>query len=331
MSEIASSYPYAAAKIKVLENKLITKDKLNRIIESKDFDTALHVLQELGYGNISSRHQSFELMIQHELDETDKLLLAISPSDVFIKIMRTDKDYYNLKILIKLLVLDKSLEDTELSPGNISIDTLRRAISENNYHELTDRMKEALLYIDKRFATATDVSIIGIALDRAYAKEISALVKQMNNELVTQYFESYFDFSNIIAFMRVRVSGHRKESFDDAHLHGGRIEKRTFSEAFELPDESVFNAVVRREFAEVLAPAFNDYLKTKSLYMMEKAKDDYLLALIKKHRHDMFGIAPLMCYYIAKQREAAAVRMVMTAKQGGIDNEVVTKRLKELY
>jgi hypothetical protein len=38
-----------------------------------------------------------------------------------------------------------------------------------------------------------------------------------------------------------------------------------------------------------------------------------------------------MGYYVAKQREAAAIRMVMTAKQGGIDADVVTKRLKELY
>jgi vacuolar-type H+-ATPase subunit C/Vma6 len=52
---------------------------------------------------------------------------------------------------------------------------------------------------------------------------------------------------------------------------------------------------------------------------------------VKQERHDMFGIAPLMSYFIAKQREAAAVRMVMTAKQGGIDNDVVTERLKELY
>jgi V/A-type H+-transporting ATPase subunit C len=65
--------------------------------------------------------------------------------------------------------------------------------------------------------------------------------------------------------------------------------------------------------------------------MLEKKRDDYLLALIKEQRHDMFGIGPLLGYYVAKQREAAAVRMVMTAKQGGIDADVVTKRLKDLY
>jgi V/A-type H+-transporting ATPase subunit C len=65
--------------------------------------------------------------------------------------------------------------------------------------------------------------------------------------------------------------------------------------------------------------------------MLEKARDDYMLSLLEKQRNDMFGIGPLMGYYIAKQREAAAVRMVMTAKLGGISAETVTERIKELY
>jgi hypothetical protein len=53
--------------------------------------------------------------------------------------MRAEKDYYNLKVLIKLLVLDKSLEDVEFSPGNINVETLKRAIAENNYYELSEQ------------------------------------------------------------------------------------------------------------------------------------------------------------------------------------------------
>ncbi len=331
MSEITSSYPFASSRIKAMETRLITREKLNRVIEAKDFEAAMRVLQELGFGQIMSGKVSFEQLISKELNEMDELLIAISPNDVFTKIMRADKDYHNLKVLIKLFMLDKSLDDADLSPGNISTEILKHAITENSYSDLTEKMKEALQYIDKQFAVAADVSIIGVALDRAYAKEIEILLPQMNDTLVTEYFSAYFDMANIIVFMRVRSSGHSKESFDNAYLRCGNIEKRVFSDAFELADESIFGTVVKGAFATALSPAFNEYHKTKSLYMMEKAKDYYLLSLLKRSRHDMFGIAPLMCYYIAKQREAAAVRMVMTAKQGGIDTEVVTKRLKELY
>lgn len=328
MSEIQSSYPFASARVKALEPRLITKEKLNRLIESRDFETAMRQLNEFGYGQSAA---DFEAMISKELEETDALLFALSPSDVFTRIVRVDRDYYNLKVIIKLLMRDLSLDSVPLVSGNISVETLRRAITENNYYELPENMTDALRYIDRQFAIAADPSVIGVALDRAYAKEVRDLVTQMKNELITTYFTVYFDLSNIIALLRVRAAGATRETFERAFLKGGRIEKRTLLDAFDVPDESVLSAAGKGGYASILSDAFEDYQKTGSLYMLEKKRDDYLLSLIREQRHDMFGIGPLFGYYIAKHREAEAIRMVMTAKQGGIDADVVTKRLKELY
>jgi V/A-type H+-transporting ATPase subunit C len=333
MSESNSSYPYASARVKAIESKLITKEKLNRLVEAKDYEAAMRQLAEFGYGQSAGAigSGSFETLIQKELEETDTLLEALSPSDVFTRIMRAERDYFNLKVLIKLLMQDKPLDSFAMNPGNIPVDTLRRAISENNYYDLPATMKEALQYIDRQFTIAADASIIGIALDRAYAKEIEALLPQMGNPLITAYFTALFDISNIIALMRVRAANLPKESFERVFVHGGSIDKRTLSEAFDLPEESLSGAVAKGDYSSVLSAAFEDYAKSGSLYMMEKSRDDYLLSMLREQRHDMFGIGPLMGYYIAKQREAAAVRLVMTAKLGGVDMEVASYRLKELY
>ncbi len=332
MAETNSSYPFASARVKAIENRLITKEKLNRLIESRDYDAAMRQLAEFGYGQSAGAvgSGSFETLISKEISETDALLEALSPSDVFTRIMRAEKDYYNIKVLIKLLMQDKPLDSVELVPGNLAVDTLRRSITENNYYDLPETMKEALQYIDRQFTVAADASIIGIAMDRAYAKEIDALVKKMDNPLVSTYFEAFFDITNIIALMRVRAAGLPRESFERTCVHGGTIDKRTLSDAFDLSDESVPSAVAKGVYSSVLSAAFDDYMKTGSLYMMEKSRDDYLLSLLREQRHDMFGIGPLMGYYIAKQREAAAIRLVMTAKLGGIDSEVATRRLKDL-
>lgn len=328
MSETQSSYPFASANVKALEPRLITKEKLSRLIEAKDYETAMRQLTELGYGQSAP---DVEAMIQKELEATDALLLALSPNDVFTHIVRADRDYYNLKVIIKLLMRDQSIDSVVLAPGNISVESLRRAISENNYFELPPNMTDALNYIDKQFTVASDPSIIGVALDRAYAKEVRDLVAEMNDPLVTQYYTAYFDLSNIIALLRVRAADAPKETFERAFLKGGLIDKRTLMDAFDVSDDSFLSAAAKGDYSAILAHAFEDYQKTGSLYMLEKTRDDYLLSLLEKHRHDMFGIGPLMGYYVAKQREAAAVRMVMTAKQGGIDADVVAKRLKELY
>ena len=332
MAETNSSYPFASARVKAIENKLITKEKLNRLIESRDYDAAMRQLAEFGYGQSAGAagSGSFEALIVRELAETDALLEALSPSDVFTRIMRAEKDYYNIKVLIKLLMQDKPLDSVTLVPGNLSEDTLRRAITENNYYDLPEAMKEALQYIDRQFTVAADASIIGLAMDRAYAKEVSALVSEMRNPLVSDYFTAFFDMTNIIALMRIRAAGLPKESFERACVQGGSIDKRTLSDAFELSVESIPSAVAKGVYSTVLSAAFDDFMKTGSLYAMEKSRDDYLMSLLREQKHDMFGIGPLMGYYIAKQREAAAVRLVMTAKLGGIDSDVVTHRLKDL-
>jgi V/A-type H+-transporting ATPase subunit C len=329
MSETNSSYPYASARIKAIEPRLITQDKLGRITESKDVEGAVHVLAEMGYGQPAPAGASFELLIQNELAAADELLTAVSPSDIFTRIMRAPKDYHNLKVLIKLFMQGKDFDSAKLFPGNISTDTLKRAINDNNYYDLPETMKEALRAIDKQFAAAPDVSVVGVYLDVAYSKEAASLVDKMDDPLVSKYFTAFFDISNITAFMRTRAF-YGKESFEKAYLEGGAIDRRTFADAFELSDDNALAAVVRGDYARILSGAIEDYHRTKSLYMMEKAKDDYLLSLLKEHRYDMFGIGPLMCYYIAKQREAEAVRAVMTAKQGGIDQKVALRRLKDL-
>lgn len=331
MSEITSSYPYASARVKALEGRLITRDRIARVIEAKDADAAMRALGEIGYGQPAPAGASFEQLIGKELAETDALLGAISPSEVFTRIMRTERDFHNLKVLIKLLMQDKPLDSVPLTPGNIPVETLRSAISENNYRDLPDTMTAGLHYIDRRFAVAEDASIIGLALDRAYAKEIRGLLKEMNNPLVTEYFQTFFDISNFIALMRVRKSDYGREAFERVFVKGGTIDRSIFAKAFDAAEENVLASALPSDYRRAMAAAFTEYLKTGSLYMLEKARDDYLLALLQKERNDMFGIGPLMGYYIAKQREAAAVRMVMTAKLGGISAETVTERLKELY
>lgn len=330
MSQASSSYPFASARVKVLEQRLITKEKLARLIEADDYNAAMRLLAELGYGHGISA-ADFELLITKELAETDALLAALSPNDIFTHIMRLERDYQNLKVIIKLLLRDGSLTNVSLMSGNINIDALSRAITDNNYFDLPGPMKEALSYIDSQFAVASDASIVGVALDRAFAKDITQLTEKLGDPLVSEYFTAFFDLTNIIALLRVRAAKADKASFERAYLHGGIISKRTLSDAFETADEGFLSSAAKGVYADILADAFADYQKSGSLYMLEKARDDYLLGLLRKNRFDMFGVGPLMGYYLAKQREAAAVRMVMTAKQGGIEPDIISKRLKQLY
>mgnify|MGYP000845338050 FL=1 len=65
--------------------------------------------------------------------------------------------------------------------------------------------------------------------------------------------------------------------------------------------------------------------------MLEKARDDYLLSLVNGHRHDVMTIFPVVGYYLARDREAKAVRLIITVKRNGLDDNLISERLRELY
>ena len=42
-------------------------------------------------------------------------------------------------------------------------------------------------------------------------------------------------------------------------------------------------------------------------------------------------IFPIVGYYLARDREAKAVRLILTVKRNGLDDAIIAERLRELY
>ena len=86
--------------------------------------------------------------------------------------------------------------------------------------------------------------------------------------------------------------------------------------------------------AAVLALAIypeQTYAQTGKMSLLEKEADDYVMELFRKHRYEIFTIAPMIGYLLAKEREAQAVRILMVAKENGLPIDMVKERLREQY
>ena len=67
------------------------------------------------------------------------------------------------------------------------------------------------------------------------------------------------------------------------------------------------------------------------MVLFEKVADDILLDVFRKERNDMFSVAPIAGYYLAKCTELKVVNTVVSAIKNGIDKKLLAKRLRELY
>ncbi|MDE6550919.1 MAG: V-type ATPase subunit, partial [Clostridia bacterium] len=64
---------------------------------------------------------------------------------------------------------------------------------------------------------------------------------------------------------------------------------------------------------------------------LEACKDNAQLRIFKQDRYDMFSVAPVAGYYIAKKTELKAVRMIAVLLKINADKSLIKERLREFY
>ena len=53
--------------------------------------------------------------------------------------------------------------------------------------------------------------------------------------------------------------------------------------------------------------------------------------MTKKAKYVFFGFEPIAAYYYAKKAELKTLRVILFAKQAGLDEETIRERVRTLY
>ncbi len=328
-----NSYPFASIIIKSKEIRLIKGDDIAKLLASENAREAADLLIEWGYGSGEIESPAgYEKLISREMDETYKLIHKISPEPEITDLFFLRHDYHNLKVIMKSDLTGMGANERNLMPGGtFGISALFTAVQENKYGGLTDGMRSALIAIEKAFAVEEDISLVGVILDRAWAMEVAARIKDKDKRsFVRRYFGMFFDMENILTLLRSRDAGLSRDLFLGALLPEGEISRSTLDKAYDLPGEELKGMFARGRHAGGIAAGLDEYLATGSLKLIEKYRDDVLLKTAGEDKNNLFSIAPIVYYLIRKEREAKAVRMVMTAKLNDIEKDWMRKILVEV-
>ena len=329
------SYPYSSAVISARQQSLLTRDVILSAGASETADSAMMSLKEKGYAKGSTELENpyeFESIIEHELAQTFQFLRKASPDEPLIALFLLKYDYLNVKVLLKLNLLGVEFSEKNMTRyGTIPFERLKESISDQYYGRLPEEMAQAMRWLDRTFSMHEDATLIGLKMDQAYAKHAARLLKAIKVTVVQEYFAAYFDFTNIIAVLRLRNAGYTSDILEDVLLDGGRFIRSDLIKLFEDKSDGAFQYFLRFGYEKYLSGAFEAYMNGEGLFAVEKARDDYLLRLLKKDRYDVFAPSKALGYLIAKEREAAAVRLLMVSVLNHISTDELDRRLKDLY
>ena len=299
------SYPFANIRIKVREKSLLSRAE-------------------------DTKPSSFEKCISAELRNVYSFIWEITPEPEVTNLFFLQLDYHNLKAILKSDALGVGAAQNMLvNNGTIDPTAMFEAVKEKRYDFFPPEMEAALTEIDRRFAVKVDVSLIGLLLDGAYARQIERELKDVKEEFVHRYFRALFDFINVSALIRLKRLDAGRELMERTLLPGGDLSFDYLREAYELSMEEMLNLLEKSVYQKEMTPGLEHFRQTGSFAVLIKARNDYLIRLCLTYRKDMFSIAPVLCYLVGKMRETQAVRMAMLAKLNNISGREIAEILPE--
>jgi V/A-type H+-transporting ATPase subunit C len=290
---------------------------------------AMRALSDVRYGSLSDATEAdIERMIEREMTDAMQEVKELSPNTAITDLFLLRADVQNLKVLIKARLLNQS--ETAFTPGGLyDRETLTAFVKDKQYDVLPEMIRDALNALEKHLEIRVEPQAISVTLDRAYLRH--ALKQSEKHPVFSQYFRSLADFDNVLTFLRLRAMGASIETLDDVILPEGGVKYRDLYNAYELSFDSLNKVLGESVCREPLLAGLNAMLRTGNIAELEKARDNYLVSLLSAHKYESETIYPIIGYYLAKEREGRAVRLIITGKRNGLADTVIRERLVKLY
>jgi V/A-type H+-transporting ATPase subunit C len=322
------SYAYACARLSALNKRLLEPQAVQRMAEGSLSD-AMRALSDVRYGNLSDATEAdTERMIEREMTEAMQEVREISPNPKITDLFLLRADVQNLKVLIKARLLNQP--EPVFTPGGLyEKEVLTEMVQTRQYQALPPVFAEALNKLEKQLEVRVEPRNISITLDRAYLAH--ALKETEHQPVFSHYFKSQADFDNVLTFLRLRAMGASIETLDEVILPEGGVKYVDLYGAYELSFDSLNRVLEKSVCKDALLQGLNAMQRTGNISEIEKARDNYLVSLFSAHKYETETIYPIVGYYLAKEREGKAVRLIITAKRNNLPENVIRERLVMLY
>ena len=317
-------YPYAVSKIKVKENRLLTKANLEQLASEKNIERIVSVLREKEYDfDIVQRYEDYEIVLKNAEEELYKLIKGIMDESDFVEIFLSQNDYFNIKLILKSKIQGKEYKNNLMDSGAISKDEISTIMENEEYDRLDKNMKEAIKQAIELYEKTKMPFVIDSILDKACFTKMEKLAKKINNEFIIKYIEKLIDITNIKTFFRIRKIYKQPSIFEISYIAGGKINLNTFMENLNEDDQSLKYKFIG--FSDTIEQALYHYEN------LDKFCDNYIMNYMKEAKLKALTIEPIVAYLYAKQTEFKNIRIIFTGKLNNISDEKIKERLRESY
>jgi V/A-type H+-transporting ATPase subunit C len=338
------TYPYAYARVSAMMSKLITKSEYHKLLKM-NMNDIIKYLEEYEYKNeidkLAMDYSGTELIEQAlnlNLVNTFKKLKRISDDEVrlLIESYLTRWDFYNLKTILRAIYskADREYTASLLVPAgsydkSFFINLLKKGSIEDvlkNVPFMKYKVKQIKEALDNFKKTNNLIEIENI-LDRIYYKHLLKISFMIPKKgfLFKNFIKNEIDILNIKIILRLKREGFKKEdTLRFLIFEGAKLNKKLLEQASNTKDIEE----LRQLLSKTHYKSFFDRSFHESFIDVELALDNFLIkkSTLSIHQHPL-TISAILSYMFFKEIEVKNLKILIKAKQLGIDEDVIENKL----
>lgn len=309
---------------------MLTRERMERMIDAKDLGDALKILEECGYSDVSrTGGRNLEEILAAARAAVFQDIREAAPDGNLVEIFQLKYDYHNAKVLVKSEAMGIGPARLLLSGGRYAPQELLEGWSREELPLCTPLFCEALSQSRAVLAETGDPQQADLVLDKACYEEMGRMAQACGSEFLQGYVRLNIDVANLRTAVRCARMGQDAEFVSLVLLPGGNVSERTIALARGEHLKEIFAGEALAHAAELGAQLAHP--GAGALTEFERMCDDAVTGYLAQAKMVPFGEQVVIGYLHAKEAELTAVRTIMSGRMAGLEPDTIRSRLRAAY
>lgn len=207
-----TDYLFISTRLRSLENRLLTRERMERMLEARSNEDAAKVLSECGYDGLEPLSAAaLERSLAANRRDTFAELSSMSPNPGIVDVFRMKYDYHNAKALVKCLATNQDPQRLLIDAGRVSADKFREMVQRGELSDLPDSLRKGIEEAQEKLSATGDPQRCDFTLDLYYYEELKQVAKSSGSSFLQGYVRLMIDAANLKAAVRLlrMKKGHR--------------------------------------------------------------------------------------------------------------------------
>ena len=217
-----TEYLVISARVKAMESGLLTRERMEQVLEAKSSEDAVKILQECGYPALDPADPAaMDAALSAAREETLKDLADGAPDPRYIDSFKLKYDYHNVKALLKAEAMGTSADSMLMDLGRVPVAELKEAVRTGQLDALPNLLAEAVAEAREVLGTTSDPQLSDIVLDRWCYRDLAQVAKSTGSAFLMGYVQTQIDAANLRTLVRTLRMGKGPEFLRGVLLEGG--------------------------------------------------------------------------------------------------------------